>query len=267
MEFNNLLNWGKASLLGAALLSATFSAEAGLFSADVYPADLRCEYMKAPLGMDLDSPRLFWKVETKSRSARGLSQTAYQIQVATDAALLKKDDPDLWDTGIVYRSDSTQIDYTGAPLDYPMNCFWRVRIADQNGKWSKWSKPSSWVMGPMEMNDWTASWIGSDETFQPKDDIFEPCMSNPWVRKTYDLAEVPQKAYPHVASAVFHEVYINGKRVGDHVLQPAVSQLDKRALQVTYDITPYIHEGENEIMLWIGQGWGRIYGTPAAVRA
>ena len=50
-------------------------------------------------------------------------------------------------------------------------------------------------------------------------------------------------------------------------MQPAVSQLDKRALEVTYDITNLIHEGDNELMLWLGQGWGRIYGTPAAARA
>lgn len=38
-------------------------------------------------------------------------------------------------------------------------------------------------------------------------------------------------------------------------------------MEVTYDITDLIHEGENEIMLWLGQGWGRIYGTPVAVKA
>ena len=70
-----------------------------------------------------------------------------------------------------------------------------------------------------------------------------------------------------VTSLGYHEVYVNDTKVGDYVLQPAVSQLDKRAMEVTYDITNLIHEGENEIMLWIGQGWGRIYGTPAAARA
>ncbi len=70
-----------------------------------------------------------------------------------------------------------------------------------------------------------------------------------------------------VASLGYHEVYVNNTRVGDYVMQPAVSQLDKRALWVKYDITPYIHEGDNELMLWIGQGWGRVYGTPAAARA
>ena len=70
-----------------------------------------------------------------------------------------------------------------------------------------------------------------------------------------------------VVSLGYHEVYLNGTRVGDSVLQPAVSQLDRRALEVTYDITNMVREGDNELMLWLGQGWGRIYGTPAVARA
>ena len=73
--------------------------------------------------------------------------------------------------------------------------------------------------------------------------------------------------YVDVTSLGYHEVYVNGKKVGDNVLQPAVSQLDKRALTVRYDIMPYIHTGENEIMLWLGQGWDRVYGTPAVAKA
>ena len=70
-----------------------------------------------------------------------------------------------------------------------------------------------------------------------------------------------------VVSLGYHEVYVNDIMVGDKVLQPAVSQLDRRALEVTYDITDLVHEGDNELMLWLGQGWGRIYGTPAVARA
>ena len=68
-----------------------------------------------------------------------------------------------------------------------------------------------------------------------------------------------------IVSLGYHEVYLNGTRVGDWVLQSAVSQLDRRALEVTYDITNLVREGDNELMLWLGQGWGRIYGTPAVV--
>ncbi|MBP5401133.1 MAG: family 78 glycoside hydrolase catalytic domain [Bacteroidales bacterium] len=69
-----------------------------------------------------------------------------------------------------------------------------------------------------------------------------------------------------VTSLGYHEVYVNGRNVGDKVLQPAVSQMDKRAMSVSYDISPYLHEGGNDLMLWVGQGWGRVYGTPAAVK-
>ena len=96
----------------------------------------------------------------------------------------------------------------------------------------------------------------------------------PMVRKTftldvYDFASngFDLNFYVDVTSLGYHELYINGTKVGDYVMHPAVSQLDKRVQQVTYDITSFVHVGENEIMIWIGQGWGRIYGTQAAIKA
>lgn len=97
----------------------------------------------------------------------------------------------------------------------------------------------------------------------------------PMLRTTFhvDAGDLTETAFRScyyglvVTSLGYHEVYVNDTKVGDRVMQPAVSQLDKRALWVEYDITPYLHEGDNELLLWIGQGWGRIYGTPAAVQA
>ena len=95
------------------------------------------------------------------------------------------------------------------------------------------------------------------------------------LRKRFTLWPEDIKHYPmqsvtfsvDVTSLGYHELYVNNIKVGDQWLQPAVSQLNKRALTVGYDITEYMHEGENEILLWLGQGWGRIYGTPAAAKA
>ena len=96
----------------------------------------------------------------------------------------------------------------------------------------------------------------------------------PMLRKTFNIAADDFEKldwdslnfYVDVTSFGYHELYINGSKVGDHVLQPAVSQLNKRAYMITYDITPLVHEGSNEIMLWLGQGWGHIYGTPAVTK-
>ena len=81
--------------------------------------------------------------------------------------------------------------------------------------------------------------------------------------KHYDFQTL--KFNVDVISLGYHEVYVNGLKVGDNVMQPAVSQLNKKALQATYNITKYVHKGKNEIILYLGQGWGRVYGTPAAV--
>ncbi len=97
----------------------------------------------------------------------------------------------------------------------------------------------------------------------------------PMLRKTFTL---PDSVFVHsddqslyftvsITSLGYHELYVNDTKVGDYVMQPAVSQLDKRAQRIDYNITEYVHVGDNEITLWIGQGWGRIYGTPAAVMA
>ena len=59
----------------------------------------------------------------------------------------------------------------------------------------------------------------------------------------------------HVNSLGYHEVYLNGKKVGDAVLAPAVSQFDKRSLSVTYDVTDLLEKGENDFVLWLGKGW------------
>lgn len=59
----------------------------------------------------------------------------------------------------------------------------------------------------------------------------------------------------HVNSLGYHEIWVNGRKVGDACLAPALSQLDKRSLWVTYDVSPYLLEGDNELVIWLGQGW------------
>ena len=256
MEFAQFKKQAGIALLGTAFLLSGSDSQAALLASDIYPADLRCEYLSNPLGMDLDTPRLYWKVQTDRSKAHGLTQSAYQIQVATQVEMLKEDNPDLWDTGIVKSSETTHIEYQGAPLEYPMSCYWRVRVADQSGGWSDWSQPANWVMGPMDNDDWTASWVGSSEIFEPKKDLFEPNMANPWIRNTYELPAIPDSAFLYVASVGYHEVYINGVKVGDEVLVPNVSNLKiGHTRYKTYDIVPYLKKGKNAIVFWLGIGW------------
>ncbi len=47
------------------------------------------------------------------------------------------------------------------------------------------------------------------------------------------------------------EVYLNGGRVGDHVLSPALSQYDRRVFYVTHDVTKQLRSGANAMSVSI----------------
>ncbi len=121
------------------------------------PANLRCEYLVDPLGIDQTSPRLSWKmVDTR----RGAAQTAYQVLVADDPTKLDAADGNLWDTSKVESDESIQIVYAGRPLRSRMCVWWKVRVWDRDGQPSPWSAPATWSMGLLDASDWQAKWIG-----------------------------------------------------------------------------------------------------------
>ena len=121
--------------------------------------NLRCEYLKDPLGIDAIKPRLSWVLEDDER---GQKQTAYQILVASTPETLAKDQGDHWDSGKVAGDRSNHVDYAGKPLASQAACHWKVRVWDKNGRKSDWSKPALWTMGLLKPEDWTAKWIGYD---------------------------------------------------------------------------------------------------------
>lgn len=75
------------------------------------------------------------------------------------------------------------------------------------------------------------------------------------LRRAFTLPACEDEALLHVNSLGYHEIWVNGRKVGDACLAPALSQLDKRSLWVTYDVRPYLLEGDNELVIWLGQGW------------
>ncbi len=156
------------------------------------PANLRCEYLDNPLGIDVLKPRLSWQLaEGGQQSApgspkadpaspagnppgeipRGVRQTAYQVLVASSQQLLAQDQGDLWDSGKVAAAQSSQLEYQGKALQSRLHCDWKVRVWDQDGKASAWSTPAMWGMGLLQPADWTAGWIGYDAAYQPSPEV------------------------------------------------------------------------------------------------
>ncbi len=217
--------------------------------------DLRCEYLRDPPGVDEKEPRLSWGLVASDADAYGQRQTAYRILVSRTAEALAHDRGDLWDSSGVESDRTTQIAYAGEPLTSGLDCFWKVRVRDENGVWSAWSQPARWSMGLLDPADWTARWIGSDQVVTDLGALPDQPLMDPWLRKSFALDAVPQRATIHVASVGYHELYVNGVRVGDAVLSPVTTDHRRRARYMTYDIADLLRKGRNAIALWLGTSW------------
>ncbi len=260
-----LLRNGKGFLLPFLICLAS-----SIYAAGLQPVHLRTEYLTNPLGLDMLHPRLNWEFEAASRPEHGLRQTAYQILVASEPGLLQPDRADLWNSGEVVSDRTAHIEYGGRTLASRERCFWTVRGRDQDSRWSGWSKPARWTMGLLDPADWTAKWIGTGESFTRTNE-WRPDnrMPDPWFRKAFTLSSKPHRATAFVASVGYHELFINGLKVGSAVLEPSVTDNSKRARYEAYEIAELLRPGTNVIGLWLGTGWSIFpkFQTPDKPRA
>lgn len=222
------------------------------------PEGLRVEHLKNPVGIDIATPRLSWRL---APAAPNLRQAAYQIQVASSSGALNQGKADIWDSGRVDSPQSTFVPYQGPALVSGQRLTWRVRAWDASGKPSPWSSHATWTMGLLKESDWTASYIGAPPQPDAKPGTPQPF---PWLRKTFRLTAKSPRATAYVNALGYFELYVNGARVSDDVLAPAVTDYSKRNLYVTYDITPFLRTGPNVIALWLGRGW-YVRGHPGVV--
>jgi alpha-L-rhamnosidase len=224
-------------------------------SKPVAPRNLRCEYLVNPLGIDVSMPRLSWQLYSEQR---GQKQTGYQIMVASSKERLDEDNGDLWDSGRISSDQSTNIEYPGKELKSGQRCWWKVRIWDRDGVASPWSEPAMWSMGLLKKEDWKgAKFVGADWDA-------DPAQPFPWICKDVVLDDKPVYAAAHVCALGYYALYVNGRKVDDHVLSPAVSDYSKRVYYITHDVTEYLTEGKNCIALWLGRGW-YVKGNPGVV--
>ena len=123
-------------------------------------------------------------------------------------------------------------------------------------------------MGLLEPSDWTARWIGNREDAYPDSTLTTPA---PYFRKTFRINKPVKQAKAYICGLGFYEMYLNGERVGDQVLAPAVTNFDRRPLKKmlyffddqsnqrvlynTFDVTSLVQKAENTVGVLLGNGW------------
>jgi Alpha-L-rhamnosidase N-terminal domain./Bacterial alpha-L-rhamnosidase. len=213
---------------------------------------LRCEGRLAPADLEVRRPLLSWQLAA-STSARGQRQTAYHVIVSSTFERLDPAHPDRWDSGVVESSACSAL-YAGVSLSSLEQCVWAVRVRDEHGGWSAWERSGAWSTALLDpTREWVAHWIGLAPEFASTSADANP--PDPWLRRKLELEAVPERAIALVASVGFHELYVNGRKVGDDLLMPNVCDGSKRAFYVRYDIAAHLRPGENVLALWLGTGW------------
>jgi alpha-L-rhamnosidase len=221
-------------------------------SAAVTVADLRCEYLVNPLGIDAAEPRLSWILES---AKRGEKQTAYQVLVASSEERLAQDQGDRWDSGRVASDQSTHVRYAGKPLASRAAVWWKVRAWDRDGQPSAWSEPAHWTMGLVKPADWNgARWIGlesggGESLFTGAHWIWfpegEPAQAVPggvtrYFRRAFDIPADRKiaKATLRFTGDNHAVLYVNGEQVGKR---------DDHYTAAEIDVTKRLRAGRNHL--------------------
>ncbi|MEN8193836.1 MAG: family 78 glycoside hydrolase catalytic domain [Bacteroidota bacterium] len=258
----NFMNPFIKTLILFTIISILFSCS---INKKVEVVDLKCEYLENPLGIDIKAPRLSWRLKTDEYN---IKQKAYRILVSTTQVNLENNIGDLWDSDTVFSDRSTQIEYDGIELLSRQKGYWKVQVWDQNNLASSWSEISSWEMALLNKSEWKASWIGKEENHKVKAGQKNPA---PYFRKNIVVENNIRSARVYISGLGYYELYINGEKVGDHLLSPNQTNYDKRqfnsfengkianmstrVLYETYDISKYLEKGENKVEVVLGNGW------------
>jgi alpha-L-rhamnosidase len=176
------------------------------------PSGLLLERLSMPLGIEQRKPALSWIVNHPEPDQR---QTAYQILVASSRPQLEQQRGDVWDSGKVVSSESSNARYAGPELDANKAYFWQVRIWDRHNQASPFSEPQMFVTAVRDKWKARPIWV------PPNTDAPNPA-NFAFLRRAFDLPERPvELAIAHVtatcpepASQYVYRLYINDTFIG-----------------------------------------------------
>ena len=162
----NRLSKIKFTGIASGLLSVAAFAQAGgvsaMSAAPRAPIQLQTQLRRNPVAVNSRHPQFGWVLPW---AGHGQMQSAYEILAASSQTLLAQGKGDLWDSGKIKSDDSQNIRYAGRALTVREKCFWEVRVWNQSGKVSSWSRPAHWREALPTNAAWHgAQWIGLQKT-------------------------------------------------------------------------------------------------------
>lgn len=242
-----------------------------LFSQLISAQHLTCENFISPMGVDVPDPVFGWKIST---SARGLTQSAYQIWVSDDPKEMNTEAGNYWNSGKVASDQSVNVVYKGKKLLPGHVYYWRVQVWDQRDYTAERSGVAHFSTGLFTTQDWSdARWIGYEDLedsmrvvpgvhnpdkkkMKPGTAVKRPVI--PLFRKEFVAGKAITRATAYISGLGQYEMTVNNQKVGESFLAPGWTWYDKRYLYNTYDITNLLIKGNNAVGVIVGNGFFNI---------
>jgi len=234
----------------------------------IYLETLSLNNKPNPTSIESKQPLFSWVV---ANDGFHKIQASYQILVASSSDQLNEKDADLWNSQKVQSEKSSFVKYQGKPLEATKTYYWKVRISDLQGTLSDWSEIQHFKMGLLNKTDWGSSkWITLNHDTRTSKYRFRDYktgrMKNrpakkvkgfaaSYFRKEVEIIKHIESAQAYICGLGYYELYLNGEKVGDHVLDPAPSNYDKQAYYVSYDISEQVKSGKNAFGIILGNGF------------
>ena len=231
--------------------------------------NLKTNHLTAPVGIDAGPLFLSWQC------ADGVRQTAYEIEVTAN-------NKTVWQSGKV-QSSAMHAD-TPAVADSRVRGAWKIRLWDENDVPGAWSE-ARFETG-LAQCDWVGEWVDpeTEPIDIPGDDAinafarpnwerkqaekeaagkgaaesYKPHRPASYLRKSFTASKGEARLY--ITAKGLYAAWLDGKRIGDMVLAPGSFTGNKHLGAQTYDVTALLHEGENELLIALGDGWHRSTG-------
>ncbi len=107
-----------------------------------------------------------------------------------------------------------------------------------------------WNMDSIEENDWSRAMLTDGVRESRPSDTYAPML-----RREFQVDRRVRRARTYVTGLGYYELYLNGQKVGDRVLDPPYTNFHKRIYYSTYDVTRLLKRGTNCVGALLGNGW------------
>lgn len=207
--------------------------------------------------------------------ARLLLAVANRYELAINDQVVKKDTGlwqlDLLDVTRQLTDGRNVLAVTAFAEEKPAGVIGQLRLDFDGGepllistsaawKGSDEEKPQ-WRTPPFDDTGWTAAQEVGRLGDGPWGDLWVHPLPQPapLLRTTFELDKPVKQARAYVCGLGYHELYLNGRKVGDHVLDPTFTDYDRRVLYVTHDVTDLLKQGRNAAGVMLGNGWYNMH--------